>query len=36
MHFLDFEPCLADPDVCMRAAKKSDGSEYYEYVLLHI
>ena len=35
MLHLDFQPCLADPDVWMRPAKKSDGTECYEYVLLY-
>ena len=35
MHHLDFVSCPADPDVWMRPAKKSDGSEYYEYILLY-
>jgi hypothetical protein len=35
MHHLQFESCPADPDVWMRPAKKSDGSEYYEYILLY-
>ena len=35
MHFLNFEPCPADPDVWMRPAIKSDGSTCYEYVLLY-
>jgi hypothetical protein len=35
MHHLDFASCLADPDVWMRASKCSDGSEYYEYILLY-
>jgi hypothetical protein len=35
MRHLDFESCLADPDVWMRPALKPDGSEYYEYVLLY-
>ena len=35
MNHLGFEPCEADPDVWMRTAiKPSDGSEYWEYVLL--
>jgi hypothetical protein len=34
MRHLNFESCLADPDVWMRPALKSDGSEYYEYVLI--
>ena len=28
--------CPADPDVWLRPAIKSDGLEYYEYVLLYI
>ena len=35
MCHLNFESCLADPDIWMRPALKSDGSEYYEYVLLY-
>lgn len=36
MHFLDFKKsCPADPDVWMQPAIKSDGSTYYEYVLLY-
>lgn len=35
MSHLGFESCKADPDVWMRAAVKSDGTEYYEYVLLY-
>ena len=35
MRHLDFVSCPADPDVWMRPAKKSDGSEYYEYILLY-
>jgi hypothetical protein len=35
MLHLDFAPCPADPDVWLRPAIKSDGSEYYEYVLLY-
>ena len=34
MDFLDFKPCLACPSTWMREAKKSDGTEYQEYVLL--
>lgn len=34
MWHLGFTPCIADPDVWMRPALKSDGSEYYEYILL--
>jgi hypothetical protein len=35
MRHLDFVSCPADPDVWMRAAKRSDGSDYYEYILLY-
>jgi hypothetical protein len=35
MAFLGFTSCKADPDVWMRAAKKNDGSTYWEYVLLY-
>ena len=35
MRHLDFISCPADPDVWMRPAKKADGAEYYEYVLLY-
>jgi hypothetical protein len=35
MHFLNFKPCPADPDVWMRPAIKSDGTTCYEYVLLY-
>ena len=36
MTHLKFEPFLADPDVWMRPAIKSDGTECYEHVLLHV
>ena len=35
MHHLGFESCKVDPDVCMRAAKKKDCTEYWEYALLY-
>eukprot|EP00957_Ditylum_brightwellii_P145906 11110800-Ditylum_brightwellii.AAC.1 len=35
MEHLDFKSCPADPDVWMRPAKHSDGSEHYKYVLLY-
>ena len=35
MRHLHFTSCPADPDVWMRPAKRSDGSEYYEYILLY-
>ena len=36
MRHLKFEPCLSDPDVWMRPAKKADDTEYYEFVLLYV
>ena len=36
MEFLSFRSCIADPDVWMREARKSDGSIYWEYVLLYV
>ena len=36
MEFLNFKSCLADPDVWMRLAIKSDGNTYYEYILLYV
>ena len=36
MRLLGFKSCLADPDVWMREAVKSDGSKYWEYVLLYV
>ena len=35
MRHLDFTSCLADPDVWMRPAVKSDGTECCEHILLH-
>jgi hypothetical protein len=35
MRHLDFVSCPADPDVWMRPAKHSDGTDYYEYILLY-
>ena len=35
MSHLHFTSCPADPDVWMRPAKKDDGSEYYECILLY-
>jgi hypothetical protein len=35
MRHLEFTSCPADPDVWMRPAKRSDGSDYYEYILLY-
>ena len=36
MEFLNFKSCLADPDVWMRPAIKSDGNTYYEYILIYV
>lgn len=33
---LGFVPCVADPDVWMRAATKSDGEQFYEYMLCYV
>ena len=35
MEHIEFKACPADPDIWMRPARKSDGSEYWEYVLLY-
>jgi hypothetical protein len=35
MHHNGFKSCSADPDVWMRSAIKSDGTEVYGYVLLY-
>jgi hypothetical protein len=35
MRHLNFVSCPADPDVWMWPAKRSDGSDYYEYILLY-
>jgi hypothetical protein len=35
MRHLDFVSCPADPDVWMRAAERSNGTYYYEYILLY-
>ena len=36
MEYLNFKSCLADPDVWMRPAIKSNGSTYYEYIPLYV
>ena len=36
MEFLNFNLFLADPDVWMRPAIKSNGNTYYEYILLYV
>ena len=32
---MNFISCKADPDVWFREATKSDGTDYYQYVLLY-
>ena len=36
MDHLGFKSCKGDCDVWMREAKKDDGSEYWEYILLYV
>ena len=36
MMMLNYKPCLADPDLWMREAVHSNGSKYYEYILLYV
>ena len=36
LHDIGFKPSKADPDVWLRPAVKSDGEEYYEYVLCYV
>jgi hypothetical protein len=33
---MNFKPSYVDPDVWMRAPVKSDGFEYYEYILVYV
>ena len=35
MEHLQFKSSRADPDVWIRPARRKDGTEYYEYVLLY-
>ena len=35
MEALNYLPCRDYPDFWMRKARKSDGTEYYEYMLLY-
>ena len=35
MSHLGYESCLADPDMWMRRAKRDDGEDYYEYLLIY-
>ena len=32
---LGFQSCKADPDVWLRSSTKSDGTDYYQYVLVY-
>ena len=36
MQHLNFTPCKADSEIWMRPAIKTDGSKYWEYVLLYV
>ena len=36
MEALNFLPCRADTNVWIRKARKYDGTEYYEYMLLYV
>ena len=33
---ISFKSCVADPDVWMRPAVRSDRTEYYEYILMYV
>ena len=36
MEALNYLPCRSDPDDWMRKSRKSNGTEYYEYMLLYV
>ena len=36
MNFLGFKSCQADPEIWMREAAKTDGTDYWEYGLLYV
>lgn len=36
MEHMGYKSCRADPDLWVRVAKRQDGSEYYEYMLLYV
>ena len=36
MEALNYLPCRSDTDIWMRKSRKSDGNEYYEYMLLYV
>ncbi len=33
---LNYKSCLADPDIWLREAVKSDGTQYYEYLAIYV
>jgi hypothetical protein len=33
---MGFEPTMSEPDVWLTAASKSDGFQYYEYILVYV
>ena len=36
MRGLDYKPCLADPDLWMKAQARADGTSYYSYILCYV
>ena len=36
MRGLGYKPCLADPDLWMKAESRDDGSRYYSYILCYV
>ena len=36
MEALDYLPCRSDADAWMQKARKSNGTEYYEYMVLYV
>ena len=36
MEHLGYESCKEDPDVWMRSATRTDGQDYYDYILLYV
>ena len=36
MDMLGYKSCIADPDLWMRKATRSNGKSYYEYILLYV
>ena len=33
---ISFKSCVADPDIWLRPAVRSDKTEYYEYILMYV